>query len=286
MNDYITLIKPGIIFGNLMTLTAGFILASQGLINVELFLITLIGLTLIMASGCVFNNYIDKTVDKKMIRTRERALVTGIISNKRAIAFGMFLYMLGNIIFLSGTNILTFFLANIGFIIYVCIYSQVKTQTIYATGLGSIAGAVPPIVGYCAVAGKIDLGAILLFAMMVTWQMPHFFAIAILHLKDYTAAEIKTLPIVKGLKRTKIHMIFYIISFFLITILLTYYDFTGYLFLICAFALSFSWLWKCLKGFKNENEQAWGKQMFHFSLITIAVLCFLVPIDLYMKLHF
>lgn len=286
MNNYITLIKPGIIFGNLLTLSAGFLVATQGLINLNLFLLTTIALAFIMASGCVFNNYIDKKIDKKMKRTKNRALVNGTISDKNALIYASILYFIGNFIFFSYTNLLAMSLANIGFITYVFLYSYSKTQTIYATGIGSIAGAIPPIVGYCAVAGKVDLGTILLFGMMVFWQMPHFFAIAILHFNDYSLAEIKAFPILKGIKRTRIQMIFYIICFFLTTSLLTYYNFTGYLFLMSTSLLSLAWLWQCFNGFLTKNEQAWGKQMFHFSLITITSVCLLVPIDMYLKLSF
>ena len=90
----------------------------------------------------------------------------------------------------------------------------------------------PPVVGYCAVSNQLDLGALLLFALLVLWQMPHFFAIAIYHFKDYSAAEIPALPIKKGMKRTKIHMVLYIIGFLLIASLLTYFNYTGRTYLI------------------------------------------------------
>ena len=142
-----------------------------------------------MASACVFNNYIDRQVDKKMERTKNRALVTGLISGRNAILFATLLGLIGNLILFLYTNLLTVFVAGLGFFVYVVLYSLWKCRTIYGTAIGSIAGAVPPVVGYCAVSNHFDAGALILFAMMVLWQMPHFFAIALLHFDDYAAQK-------------------------------------------------------------------------------------------------
>ena len=98
MINYYLLTKPGIILGNLITVAAGFLLASKGMIDFWLFFATLMGLALIMASACVFNNYIDRQIDKKMKRTKNRALVTGLISGRNAIVFAIFLGIIGNLI--------------------------------------------------------------------------------------------------------------------------------------------------------------------------------------------
>lgn len=279
MINYYLITKPGIIMGNLLTFTAGFMLASRGAIDVHLFFATLCGLTCIMASACVFNNYIDRHVDKKMKRTKNRPLAKGLISVKNALVFAVTLEILGNVLLLWYANFLTAFVAGIGFVVYVVIYSFWKSRTIYGTAIGSIAGAVPPVVGYCAVSNQLDLGALSLFAMMVFWQMPHFFAIAMYHLDDYTAANIPVLPVEKGAWRTKIHMTLYIVAFTLVATLLTFFNYTGFVYLAIAGTMGLTWLGLCLKGFRSKDNQIWGREMFRFSLATIAIVCFVIALN-------
>lgn len=279
MINYYLITKPGIIFGNLITLAAGFLLASKGKIDFVLFLATLMGLAFIIASACVFNNFIDRPIDKKMHRTKNRPLVTGVISGKNAIIFAIILAIIGNMILYVYTNLLTVFVAGIGFFVYVVLYSLWKRHTIYGTAIGSIAGAIPPIVGYCAVSNHLDLGAWILFAILVLWQMPHFFSIAFYHIDDYTAAQMPLLPIKKGAFRTKIHMLIYILGFIVASIMLTLFHYTGYFFLISTVTLGVAWLILCFKGFKSSNDQVWGCQMFRLSLLVITAFSFIIPFD-------
>lgn len=280
MINYYLLTKPGILLGNLVTVTAGFLLASKGHLHFGLFLATLLGIAFIIASACVFNNYIDRQVDSKMKRTKQRPLVTGLITGKHALIFGTILGILGGATLLLFTNFLTFLIAAVGFFVYVVIYSMWKGRTIYGTAIGSIAGAVPPVVGYCAVSNQLDAGAWILFAMMILWQMPHFFAIAMYHYDDYFAAKIPVLPIVKGMMRTKIHMFLYILAFMITSSLLTLFHYTGMLYLGSALFVGLIWLGLCLQGFrKQENDRLWGQKMFRFSLILIAIISFAIPFD-------
>jgi heme o synthase len=279
MINYYLITKPGIILGNLITVAAGFLLASKGNINFWLFFATLIGLMFIIASGCVFNNYINREVDKKMERTKNRPLVTGLISSRNAIIFGSCLVISGNLILFLYTNFLTVMVADIGFFVYVIPYSFWKCRTVYGTAIGSIAGATPPVVGYCAVSNSFDLGAFLLFAILVMWQMPHFFAIAIYHLEDFVAGEIPVLPIKKGILRTKIHMLVYILAFVLTTSMLTFFNYTGYSFLTVIALLGITWLWLSIKGFQSVNDTLWARSLFRFSLVIIMALSIMISVD-------
>lgn len=280
MINYYLITKPGIIMGNLITVAAGFLLASKGHIDFWLFFATLIGLAFIIASACVFNNYIDRKIDKKMERTKNRPLVTGLISGFNAIVFAIILGIIGNVILLYYTNLLTVAVAGVGFFVYVLLYSLWKCRTIYGTAIGSIAGAVPPVVGYCAVSNHFDAGALILFTMLVLWQMPHFFAIAMWHFDDYTAAKIPVLPVMRGILRTKIHMAVYILSFIFIAILLTFFGYTGKVYLAVTASLGLAWLGLCVKGFKSEDNQRWGFHMFRLSLLLITAMCFVIPFDI------
>jgi len=280
MINYYLLTKPGIIMGNLLPLAAGFLLASKGKIDFLLFFQTLLGLAFVMASACVFNNYIDRHIDEKMQRTKGRALVVGTISHVNALCFGSLLGFVGAGILFFATNLLTLGIAVIGFIVYVVLYSMWKCHTIFGTAIGSVAGAVPPVVGYCAVSNQFDLGALILFVILVLWQMPHFFAIAIYRLEEYAAAGLPLLPIEKSVFRTKIHMVFYIAAFIISASLLTFYNYTGYLYLMAATIGGLVWLGGAIRGFNSCDDAQWGRSMFQLSLLLITAICIAIPLDI------
>lgn len=279
MKTYYYLTKPGIIMGNLVTTAGGFFLASKGLVDYWLLLATFGGLALVIGSACVINNYTDQDIDAKMERTRNRALVTGLISGKRALFFAAILGFSGFLTLVFLCNFLTAAVALIGFLIYILLYAMMKLRSIHGTLVGSLAGAVPPVVGYCAVSNQLDLAALLLFVIMVFWQMPHFFAIALYRFKDYFAASIPLLPVKKGFYRTKIQMLLYVIAFCLATLSLTYFGYAGYLYFGVALFLSLSWLILCIKGLKADDDELWARGMFRFSLVVITVLFSVLSID-------
>ena len=281
MKTYYMLTKPGIILGNIITTAGGFALAAKGHINPWLFVVTLIGLAFVIASAGVFNNYIDRVMDAKMARTKDRALVKGLITPLHAVIYGFLLGLIGIIVLAANTNLLTVFVAITGFFVYLVLYAFMKYRSFYGTLVGSIAGAVPPVVGYCAVSNNLDLGAWILFSIVVLWQMPHFFAIAIYRLDDYAAASIPVLPIEKGMYVTKLQMALYIVAFIATATTLTFAGYTGYLFAAITVLLGLTWLGLGLYGFKNEksHEKKWAYQMFVYSLVVIMGLCLTIPLD-------
>ena len=276
---YYQLTKPRMVYANLLPLLAGFFLASKGRVDWKLLLFSALGLALVIASGCVFNNYFDRDIDAKMDRTKNRGLVTGEVSKNGAIIFGSVLFLLGIITFYFHTNNSALLTALVGWIFYVLLYTPFKHYTVHATLIGAIAGATPPVVGYTAVTNRFDLGAILLFIILILWQMPHFYSIAIYRLKDYTEASIPVLPIKKGIKATKIQMLIYIMGFVIATASLTYFGFTQYLYLIITLLLGLIWLRLAVKGFKATDDQLWARKMFKFSLIVLTCLCFTISVS-------
>jgi protoheme IX farnesyltransferase len=276
---YFSLTKPGIILGNAITATGGFALASREQFDLWLFLATLAGLSLIIASACVINNFIDRSADEKMARTKNRALVTGAITQKHAMKFAVALGLLGTFFLAAFSNLLAMTIALFGFFVYIALYSFSKYHTVHGTLIGSIAGAVPPVVGYCSVSGCIDLGALLLFLMIAMWQMPHFFAIAIYRLEDYAKASIPVLPVKKGIPITKVQMLLYVIAFIIVSFMLTALNYTGWMYLIATVLLGTAWLWLCIKGFHCHNDQIWARKMFLFSLVIVTTLCFVIPLS-------
>jgi heme o synthase len=279
IKTYYLLTKPGIIMGNAITAVAGFLLASKGTVDLLLLLKTVVGLSFVIASACVFNNYVDRDLDEKMERTKQRALVTGVISGQTACLFAALLGCLGFSLLLYATNLLAVSVAFTAFFIYVVLYGFWKRRKTIATLVGSVAGAFPPVVGYVAVSNHIDMGAWLLFSILVLWQMPHFFAIAMYRLEDYKAASVAVLPVVKGIYATKVQMLLYIASFLIATSMLTFCGYTGYRYLLTMLLLGAAWLYMSLQGFKAVNDTLWARRMFLFSLVVITVLSLMISID-------
>ncbi len=276
---YYPLTKPGIIFGNLVTTASGFLFASRG--NIDLFLLcqTLIGLLCVIASSCICNNLIDQIADSKMDRTKNRPLVTGEISSSHALIFAACMGVIGFTLLIVYTNYLAALLAAVGFCIYVFLYSTLKYTTSHATLIGSISGAMPPVAGYCAVKGELDLGAFLLFMILVLWQMPHFFAIALYRIHEYRQAGIPVLPLEKGVARTKKEMLFYSCCFMLSALSMTLFGYAGGLYCIVSLVLGIAWIGLSLEGFQAVSDEIWAKKMFLFSLVLINGLCLTLSID-------
>lgn len=276
---YYLLTKPGIVYGNAVVATGAFFLASRGRIDLILLFAMLIGLSFVMASACVFNNYVDRKIDKKMSRTKSRALALGTITTQSSLVYASLLLAFGAGLLVIFTNLLTLLIAMTGVIFYVVIYGIVKRKSVHGTLVGSISGAVPPVVGYTAVTNTFDMGALILFMILVVWQMPHFYAIAIFRIKDYKAASIPVMPLVLGVRRTKITMLFYIILFIGVITLPTHFGYTGYLYLVAMIALGLVWLFKGLKGLNTENNEIWARKMFKFSLIVLMSFSLLISIN-------
>jgi len=272
--------KPGIIFGNLITTTGGFFLASRGSINYVTLLCATLGISLVVACGCVLNNIIDRDIDKLMERTKNRVLVLGLISVRAAFAYGLILGILGLYILQMGTNWLTVIIAVIGLFVYVGAYSLwLKRHSIYGTLVVSISGAVPPVVGYCAVSNQMDAGAITLFFILSIWQIPHSYAIAIYRLSDYTNAKIPVLPVRKGIFYTKVNILLFVTAFVIATLMLTFLHYTGYAYFISALVLGIFWIRLSILGFNAKDDKKWARKNFVFSIICITVLSIMMSVD-------
>lgn len=280
IKQYLQVTKPGIIFGNLISVVGGFLLASKGSIDYPLFLATLVGVSLVVASGCVFNNYIDRDIDKKMERTKNRVLVKGLIAPNATLVYATALGIAGFVLLYTAANPLAMWLAVMGFVVYVGIYSlYMKRHSVYGTLIGSLSGAAPPVIGYCAVTNEFDAGALILLAIFSLWQMPHSYAIAIFRFKDYQAANIPVLPVVKGISVAKNHITVYILAFMIATLMLTLSGYAGYKYLVVAAAVSVWWLGMALRGYKTENDSIWARKLFVFSIVAITSLSVMMSID-------
>jgi protoheme IX farnesyltransferase len=280
IKDFVLVAKPGIIAGNLISAAAGFFLASKGRVDGALLPATLIGISLVVASGCIFNNFVDREIDRKMLRTRRRALATGLIGLPVAITCATILGLAGLVLLGAMTNWLTVGIVAAGLVIYVGVYSlYLKRHSVYSALIGSLAGATPPLAGYCAVTGRLDLGAALVLAIFSLWQMPHCYAIAIFRLDDYAAAGLPVLPVKKGLVAAKNHIVGYILAFTAATLMLTFGGYTGYLTLLVASLLGLAWLYMAWSGYTAADERRWARKLYVFSIVTICILSVMMATD-------
>lgn len=270
---YYWLTKPGIIYGNLLAVGSGFfIAASRTDAYLALLAETAAAIALVIASACVFNNYIDRDIDKAMKRTSWRALASDTIPVRSALIFAFVLGLAGFTMLAAFTNRATFIVGLVGFIDYVAVYAWAKRRSWHGTLVGSVSGSAPLVAGYTAVTARFDAGALLLFLIMAFWQMPHFYAIAMRRLKDYKAAGIPVLPAVKGMRAAKSQIIIYIAAFMVTDILLYALGYVGRFYVVIIGLYGAVWLSMGVKGFSAANDKRWAKKMFLYSLIFLPLL--------------
>lgn len=282
LSNYYQLTKPGVTYGNVITVAAGFLLAA-GYFNrfdPSLFVATTLGMTLVIASACVLNNFLDQDIDRIMQRTKTRGVASGEVPGRNAVIFSGVLGFCGLATLLLATNWLVVGIGVTGFIIYVWLYGALsKRLSIHGTLVGSISGAMPILAGYCAVSGTIDAGAILVFLVLFFWQFPEFYSIAIYRRSEYKKAGIPVMPVVVGIKNTVAQIFIYTTLFVTSTLLLTYFSYTGYTYFVVMALFGAYWIWLAAKGFKTKKSYAWARQMFRFSLIILIVFCVMISAD-------
>lgn len=235
-------------------------------------------MALIIASACVFNNYIDREIDAKMTRTKNRALVTKSIEVNQAMLYGAILGIFGFLVLVIYTNWLTVFLGLLAYFVYIVVYGLAKRHSVYGTFVGSIAGALPPVAGYTAVTNEINLGAGLIFLALVTWQMPHFYSIAIYRYKDYKSAGLPVWPVKKGINSAKRQIVAYIVAFIAAASLLTVSGYTGVIYLVVMIGVGLLWLRVALIGYNSGDDRLWARRCFKFSLIVILTLSIMMSV--------
>lgn len=269
---YYYLTKPGIVYSNTLTAIAGYLMASRWHIDWLLLIGLSVGVYLVIASACVFNNYIDREIDAVMERTSWRALAAGKVGPTAALVYGTILGVAGFIILITLTSWLVTLIGLIAYIDYIIFYGWTKRHTIHGTLVGTISGGASLVAGYATGSERLNTTAFLLFLLMLGWQMPHFYAIAVRRLKDYKKAGLKVLPAVKGIHRTTVEMTIYGVVFIASAALLTWRGDTGWIFLLVMGGLGLWWLWLIVQGFSAKDITGWAKRVFLFSLVIILAL--------------
>jgi protoheme IX farnesyltransferase len=279
--QYYSLVKPGVLYGNALTAVAGFLLASGDVhhFRLGLFVALLVGSSLVIGSACALNNYLDRDIDSVMERTKTRVVASGVIPGSHAVILSAALGIVGMVILFLYTNLLVVAIGAVGFVDYVVLYGMFsKRMSMHGTLVGSISGATPVLAGYCAVRGRIDAGAIIVFLILFLWQMPEFYSISIYRRKEYTAAGVPVISVVKGVRHTKVQILAYTVAFVAATLALTTFGYTGYTYLVVMSALGAYWIWLGMQGLRTSHDDRWARKMFRFSLVMILALSVMLSV--------
>lgn len=267
LKDLIALTKPRLLRLNMFAALGGFWVASKWDLNYLLLIWMLVGSTLTMASATVVNNYWDRELDLKMERTKNRTLPMGRMKPSAVLAYGVLLGVTGLSVLFFLVNPLTGWLGLLGWVVYIVIYTiWLKRTSTWSTSIGGISGAMPPVIGYCAVTGEVDAGAWILFALLFLWQPAHFWSLAIRRVEEYREAGFPLLPVVKGIKRTKLQMIPYVLLLLPAVVLMYSYGYAGIYFLVISVALSLVWLAHTLQGVAAKDTEKWARINFLISV--------------------
>jgi len=280
--DFVEVTKPGIVRSNLLVIVTGFWLASAWTDSFSFLLLlsTVIGGSLVMGGSCALNNYLDRDLDIKMARTKERPVATGRMSAKVALGYGMFLVLAGTTVLGLGANALSALIGLIGAFVYVVVYTAwMKRTTHLNTVVGAISGAVPPMIGWAAVTGNLEKGAWILFAFLFLWQIPHFLALAMMKSKEYREAGYQMLPVVNSFLETKRQILIWTAAVIPVSLFLYEFGVVGKFYFVSAAVLGLGWLALAIKGFFAKDDMKWARQMFLYSLLYLTSLCIIMMVN-------
>src|SRR5688500_10083324 len=278
VRDMVMLTEPRIISLLLVTTVAPMYVA--GTPTFGLVLVVMIGGYLMAGGANAVNMYLDRDIDDRMARTRLRPIPSGRMSGRSVLAFGIALATAATFLFAVLTNVLTATLALGGFYFYVYVYTRwLKRTTPHNIVIGGAAGAFPPLVGWAAMTGRLDLVAVYLFLIVFYWTPPHFWALALLKQRDYTKAGVPMAPLVWGDRETMNQMVWYTLVLIAITVLPFTFHAFGAIYLVSAVVLGLILLWGVLRmrAAKEWTAQAWW--VYKYSLLYLALLFVAMAVD-------
>ncbi len=279
VNAFVMLTKPRIIELLLITTVPSMILAHGGMPSLSLVLLTISGGALAAGGANTFNMYIDRDIDRLMERTQGRPLVTGTVTPRSALVFGVALEVAAFVLFYLFVNWLSAVLALGACLFYVFIYSLwLKRTSRQNIVIGGAAGAAPALIGWAAVTGSLSLNPIILFAIVFFWTPPHFWALAIKYADDYEAASVPMLPVVTSIRSTAIRMVLYTIVVFGLSIWFHVLADMSFVYLSVALIGGLVFLWRTL-GLLRKPTSAQAMKVFVYSIVYLGALFIAVAID-------
>ena len=272
VRDYLTLTKPIVISLLLVSTLAGMIVGAGAWPGIQLVALTLVGGALSAGGASALNQYIDRERDSQMRRTARRPLPAGRLAPFQVIGFGLALCVAGFYILAIGVNLLSGLLAVLGMLYYLVLYSLIlKPTTPQNIVVGGGAGAIPPLVGWAAATGRLDMAAFFLFAVIFFWTPPHFWALALLRRRDYERAGVPMLPVIHGEQATTWQILLYTIQLVALTLLLPLVGVGGLWFVGAALALGLGLgvhAWRLWRG--GSDRVAY--RMYRYSSMYLALL--------------
>jgi len=277
--DYVTLTKPRIMSLLLLTGGAGMFVGAQGVPPAGLFAATMVGLGLACGGASALNHLLDRDIDQSMGRTAKRPVAAGRVSPELALEFGLALSALSFVLLASVVNVLAAVLALVGNLFYVLVYTRLlKRSTPQNIVIGGAAGAVPPLVGWAAATGNLALPALFLFLIVFFWTPPHFWALALLIKRDYQAARIPMLPVVRGERETARQILLYTLVLVAVTLLPVLTGTFGPLYLVAAVLLG-AWFLRLAWSLRQDLVPRRAGILFHYSLAYLALLFIAMALD-------
>jgi len=290
IRSYIALTKPRIIELLLITTVPAMVLATREVPGIEwtgwtwLVLWTLVGGTLAAGSANAINCYLDRDIDELMARTRRRPLPAHEVPPENAVAFGIALGVLSFAVLAYFVNLPAAFLALLAIAFYVLVYTLVlKRTTPQNIVIGGAAGALPPVIGWAAVTGSVGVPALVLFALVFYWTPPHFWALSLRIRRDYAAAGVPMLPVVRGIPETTRQILLYTLLMIAISLVLFAVARMGAVYLAAAVVLGAIFLWRAIglwrQGSSPEQSTAQAIRLYKYSISYLTLLFLAVAID-------
>jgi len=270
--DYVSLAKPRIIPLLLITALGGMMMAERGWPSTGLVLLTLLGGALAAAGAGAINCWIDRDLDREMLRTRRRPLPDGRIAPSHALIFGIGLGLAAFLVLAFWVNVLAATLAISGLLFYVFVYTLwLKRWTVQNIVIGGAAGAVPPMVGWAAVTHRLDLTALYLFAIIFLWTPPHFWALALRLRGDYARARVPMLPVVRGESAARRQILFYTLILVAVTLAVVLTGALGLLYLAGAGVLGGLFIALAVANLRTRRQR-WSRLLFDYSIAYLGLL--------------
>jgi heme o synthase len=253
---YIELTKPRITFLIVLTAAAGYCLGSRGLVNYLTFTHAMIGIALLSSGIATLNQFMERDLDGLMRRTESRPLPSGRLLPFEALWFGITLTLAAELYLAFSVNRLTAILGLTVIAGYLFLYTPLKTRTSLSTAVGAFPGAMPPLIGWAAARGEVDVAAWVLFAILFLWQFPHFLAIAWMYREDYGRAGIRMLPVVEPDGRvTGQQIILYALMLVPVSLLPAFLGISGRFYLVAALALGLLFLGSSIRAALSKSNQ-------------------------------
>ncbi len=277
--DYVALTKPRVIVLLELTTIAAMVMAARGWPGWNLVIATLGGGWLAASGANAINCWFDRDIDARMGRTRSRPLPSGRIDPRSALAFGVFLGALSFLLLAVTVNLLAASLALTALLFYVTVYTMwLKRSSMQNIVIGGAAGAIPPLVGWAAVQGRLDLTAVFLFAIVFYWTPPHFWALSLLVRADYERARVPMLPVVAGDPETRRQILLYTLILCVVTVLPVLTRSFGPLYAAGAVALDLLLLVDAVRVVRDPSARS-ARRLFYHSLIYLALLFAVMALD-------